>query len=79
MESYPPRKGIYTLQPFSTVFTNEELNIFIVQFIILKLKLKKEREEIMLFLDSLEEQLKKGAISIGEFENVKKENFLHIL
>jgi hypothetical protein len=37
-------------------------------------ELKKEKEDIMLFLDSLEEQLKKGTISIGEYEMVKKEN-----
>jgi chromosome segregation ATPase len=37
-------------------------------------ELKKEKEDIMLFLDSLEDQLKKGVISIGEYERVKKEN-----
>jgi hypothetical protein len=37
-------------------------------------ELKKEKEDIMLFLDSLEDQLKKGIISIGEYERVKREN-----
>jgi len=37
-------------------------------------ELKKEKEDITLFLDSLEDQLKKGIISIGEYERVKREN-----
>lgn len=36
--------------------------------------LRKEKENILLFLDSLEQQLKVGAISIGEYEDAKKKN-----
>lgn len=34
----------------------------------------KERDDILLFLESLEEQLKSGKISFGEYDEIKKEN-----
>jgi antitoxin component HigA of HigAB toxin-antitoxin module len=37
-------------------------------------KLKREKDDILLFLNSLEDQLKSGAISVGEYEEVKKKN-----
>lgn len=36
--------------------------------------LRKEKDDILVFLDSLEEQSKTGTISIGESEDVKKKN-----
>jgi hypothetical protein len=37
-------------------------------------KLKREKEDILIFLDSLEDQLRSGAISVGEYEEVRKKN-----
>jgi len=36
--------------------------------------LKREKDDILLFLNSLEDQLKSGVISVGEYEEVKKKN-----
>ena len=35
---------------------------------------RRERESILLFMDSLQEQVKSGKISIGEYEEIKKKN-----
>jgi hypothetical protein len=79
-ENYPTKKDLEMFKGDLLLMQKqiEEINKVLP---IVQLKLpetivdtRKEKEDILLFLDSLEKQRKTGKISIGEYEDVKRKN-----